>query len=73
MKFLAGTITGIVLAVGGVAYASNAHQTTAAADLSQVQYAPQVIPQSQTAVTRVQQLRRRARAQGQRDVRAEDR
>jgi len=56
MKFLVGIITGIVLAVGGVAYASNTHQTTAATDLSQVEYAPQVIPQSQTAVTRVQQL-----------------
>jgi hypothetical protein len=63
MKFLVGTITGIVLAVGGVAYASNTHQTTAATDLSQVEYAPQVIPQKQTvvpqkqiAVTRVQQL-----------------
>jgi hypothetical protein len=50
MKFLVGTITGIVLAVGGVAYASNAHQTTAATDLAQVEYAPQVIPQAQTAV-----------------------
>jgi hypothetical protein len=54
MKFLVGTITGIVLAVGGVAYASNTHQTTAANDLAQVQYAPQVIPQTQTAATRPQ-------------------
>jgi hypothetical protein len=51
MKFLAGAITGIVLAVGGVAYASNTHQTTAATDLAQVEYAPQVVPQAQTAVT----------------------
>jgi hypothetical protein len=50
MKFLAGAITGIVLAVGGVAYASNTHQTTAATDLAQVEYAPQVAPQAQTAV-----------------------
>ena len=56
MKFLVGTITGIVLAVGGVAYASNTHQTTAATDLSQVEYAPQVVPQTQAATVRVQQL-----------------
>ena len=63
MKFLVGTITGIVLAVGGVAYASNTHQTTAATDLAQAEYAPQivpqkqtVVPQTQTAATRVQQL-----------------
>jgi hypothetical protein len=55
MKFLVGTITGIVLAVGGVAYASNTHQTTAATDLAQVEYAPQVIPQAQTAVKLVPQ------------------
>ena len=34
MKLLVGTIIGIVLAVGGVAYASNTHQTTAATDPS---------------------------------------
>jgi hypothetical protein len=53
MKFLVGTITGIVLAVGGVAYASNTHQTTAVRDIEQVQYAPQVGPQTQTAATRL--------------------
>jgi hypothetical protein len=60
MKFLVGIITGIVLAVGGVAYASNSHQTTAATDLAQVsftpQVVPQVVPQKQIAVTRVQQF-----------------
>ena len=63
MKFLVGIITGIVLAVGGVAYASNTHQTTAATDLAQVEFTPQVVPQQQTvvpqeqtAVTRIQQL-----------------
>jgi hypothetical protein len=55
MKFLVGIITGIVLAVGGVAYASNTQQTSAATDLSQVEYAPQVIPQAQTAVKLVPQ------------------
>jgi hypothetical protein len=64
MKFLVGTITGILLAVGGVAYASNSHQTTAATDLAQVSFTPQVVPQAvpqvvpqkQIAVTRVQQF-----------------
>jgi hypothetical protein len=54
MKFLVGTITGIVLAVGGVAYASNTHQTTAASDLAQVEYAPQVVPQKQIVVPQKQ-------------------
>jgi hypothetical protein len=54
MKFLVGTITGIVLAVGGVAYASNTHQTTAASDLAQVEYAPQVVPQKQIVVPQTQ-------------------
>jgi hypothetical protein len=54
MKFLVGTITGIVLAVGGVAYASNTHQTTAATDLAQVEYTPQVVPQKQIVVPQTQ-------------------
>ena len=56
MKFLVGIITGIVLAVGGVAYASSSHQTTAATDLAQVGFTPQVVPQTQIAVARVQQF-----------------
>jgi hypothetical protein len=56
MKFLVGTITGIVLAVGGVAYASNTHQTTAATDLAQAEYATQVVPQTQTGAPRLKQL-----------------
>jgi hypothetical protein len=60
MKFLVGIISGIVLAVGGVAYASNSHQATAATDLAQVGFTPQVVPQAvpqtQIAVTRVQQF-----------------
>ena len=54
MKFLVGIITGIVLAVGGVAYASNTHQTTAATDLAQVEFTPQVVPQKQTVVPQKQ-------------------
>jgi hypothetical protein len=56
MKFLVGAITGIVLAAGGVAYASNTHQTTAVSDLAQVRFAPQ-IPQTETAATRLQLYR----------------